>query len=109
MLPFSYSTSQVQPVYKVGCRGCDTKDFTPQLCPSCKEESKKTNTTRLTQIIEAIEKELYPEFESDTTMSDSSTLMEDEMNVELNEPKKRGHEDDINDESKTKNPRNATE
>ena len=42
-------------------------------------------------------------------MSDSSTLMEDEMNVELNEPKKRGHEDDINDESKTKNPRNATE
>ena len=51
----SQKYKQVKPVYKVGCRGCDTLVFTPYLCPACLQHSETVDTTQLTEIIKKIE------------------------------------------------------
>ena len=36
--------SHVTPVYKVGCRGCDTEEYTAHLCANCIDKSKTVDT-----------------------------------------------------------------
>ena len=63
----------MKPVYKIGCRGCDTHEFTPQLCPKCKEAAKSVNIDYLTEIIKNLEEEYFPKLD-DVEMSDISNI-----------------------------------
>ena len=103
--------SQVQAIYKVGCRGCDTDNFTPQLCPECKEKAKEVDDAPLRKIIEEIEQQCYPQLNgsdgNEAGMSDDGTLVDGDS--EMGEPKKRGHDEINENESKSKNPRQTVE
>ena len=59
VVPLKYR--QVQPVYKVGCRGCDTTDYTARLCVACREAAKNTDTKELEDRIMKIKAEMFPE------------------------------------------------
>ena len=85
--------SHVQPVYKIGCRGCDTKDFTPHLCPSCLKIAETFDTQKLTEIIEKIKSEMFPDLE----------IIEDE-DVEMKDSLKRTF---TQDNGGKKHPRNS--
>ena len=90
--------SLVQPVYKIGCRGCDTREYTPDLCLSCKEEAQTSDIQYLTELIEKVEIDLYPK--------GMLGLMEDD--VEMKNCNKRGRDrnDEIGDNFNNKNARN---
>ena len=53
--------AQVQPMYKVGCRGCDHLEFTPQLCKTCVEGLINVDTSYLENIILGIREHMYPD------------------------------------------------
>ena len=52
--------TEVESTYKVGCRGCDTPQYTPHLCDTCQDEAAAFDTAELDAIIERIEEELFP-------------------------------------------------
>ena len=82
--------SQVQPMYKVGCRGCSTLDFTPQLCSACKEEAQSVDTQYLEDMIKKLEEQTFPNLES-------------ENDFDIKGLTKRGRRNDSDDESNPKN------
>ena len=51
----------VQPIYKVGCRGCDSFEYTPSLCAECLRKAETFNVESLEQKIEKLHKEQYPD------------------------------------------------
>ena len=53
----------VQPVYKVGCRGCDNMDYVATLCDVCKETAQNADTTDLMNLVDKWEKEMFPQME----------------------------------------------
>ena len=89
--------SQVNVTYKVGCRGCDTPNFTPSLCPNCNETAKAVNVQELDVIIEAIREEMYPEL-----------FLNSPTSVTIPPNTKRERDSDSSDEeaNKTKNHKN---
>ena len=54
--------SLVQPIYKVGCRGCDNLEYTPHLCRKCKIEAETVDFSYLDEIVKNIQAELFPAF-----------------------------------------------
>ena len=56
--------SQVYPVFKVGCRGCDNLEFTSHLCSTCLDRCEQVDTAYLSKIIEEIQNTSYPEMGS---------------------------------------------
>ena len=87
--------SQVKPVYKIGCRGCDTHEFTPQLCTKCKEAAKTVDITYIVEMIKKLEEVSFPNMVVDDviTGSNSSTGIKRSL-------------DDENDEINAKNQKN---
>ena len=63
-IPAKYS--QVQPVFKAGCRGCNSLEYTPSLCETCKQLAEAVDTTPLMTIIEKRMNEAYPAVETET-------------------------------------------
>ena len=57
-IPAKYS--QVQPVFKAGCRGCESLEYTPSLCETCKMLAQTVDTAPLMEIIERRMNEAYP-------------------------------------------------
>ena len=93
--------AQVQPMYKVGCRGCTVLDFTPTLCDKCCENLSDVHTERLDSIIEEIKNTMYPHLERDEFVFTNDNDM-----CGMKDLAKRGREnndDDVN--AKSKNPR----
>ena len=70
--------AQVDATYKVGCRGCDTNEFTQYLCETCVEAAKLHDTTELDEIIRKIEEERYPTLNN----GGSTSLTSDQINGE---------------------------
>ena len=110
--------SQVQALYKVGCRGCDVKTFTAKLCNSCKDKAAEINITRLGEIIETLENQFYPHadfvneaLDDDVEMTENKGEETSGLEIEnenMNEVKKRLHTG--NDEHKnSKSPRHVVE
>ena len=56
---------QVQPIYKVGCRGCETLEYTSSLCPKCIEAAQKFNVDELQKKIELFQEQQFPGFSTD--------------------------------------------
>ena len=56
--------SQVQAVYKVGCRGCDRIEYTARLCTECREKAKEADTKMLDDLIEKYRGEMFPQVEN---------------------------------------------
>ena len=50
----------VQPVFKVGCRGCDSLEYTPNLCATCKDHAQNVDTSQLEMAIEKLKNEMFP-------------------------------------------------
>ena len=79
--------SQIQPVYKVGCRGCDTHEFTPQLCCTCKQEAKAVDIQYLKELIKDFKEQLFPTFsgelESDVVMKSVTKRAREEQQEEV--------------------------
>jgi hypothetical protein len=55
----------VQPVYKVGCRGCDNMNYVATLCDVCKNTAQNADITDLMNLVDKWEKEMYPQMEED--------------------------------------------
>ena len=90
--------SQVQPIYKAGCRGCDSTQYTPDLCSDCVRIAKTFNTEYLQQIIDRIHDKQYPEFE----------FQSDENEIEIREITKRSRQTSESDDKSSKNARNES-
>ena len=78
--------SQVKPVFKVGCRGCDTTDFTQHLCARCKEDAKSVDIQYLKDIITKIDNESFPnmEIEFENTKEKTKREREESNDIEIN-------------------------
>ena len=87
--------SQIIPIYKVGCRGCDKLDFTPQLCTYCKEAAKSCDATYLRALIEHFGNQLFPVAEHSDT----------DMDTHMRGITKRGQDEEYSEGEK--NPKNA--
>ena len=108
--------SKVRPVYKIGCRGCNTLDYTPDLCYDCKEKAAEVDTKAFEEILNKTTAEMYPVIEEGaeermSTSSEGTTIADDN---ELKEVNKRGYEpasdeDDVNCSKKTPRPEDRTE
>ena len=81
-LPTKYR--QVQPLFKTGCRGCNTVEYTPTLCSSCKDKAKDVDTKHLTEKIEMLRQQMYP------TMGD----------IQMKDLNKRPLSPDVHDDGK---------
>ena len=95
--------SQVQSCYKVGCRGCEYRQYTASLCARCMENAKVTNIDRITALIKEIHGQEFPSAEEDIDMMEilKRTLPVGERNENGN---------DINPNKKNKvNKNNKTE
>ncbi len=79
---------QVQPVYKVGCRGCDSMDFTATLCETCKRKAKEVNVEELQQKIETIRNELFPSLDIDMKLIQKRTFDASDNDGSPSNPKK---------------------
>ena len=91
--PLKYS--KVQPIYKVGCRGCENLEFTPDLCVSCKEVAQAVDIQQLQDMICKLTDELFPAYESNEI---------EEYDVTMKETFKRARTSNgSDDENKAKN------
>ena len=84
--------SLVKPIYKVGCRGCDSIEFTATLCRNCIAEAANVDASYLEQMVEKLEEDLFP-------------FLDAENDVQMTKILKRGSNDEENEQAKTKNPR----
>ena len=83
----------IKPIYKVGCRGCDSMAFTAHLCGPCFEEAKKVDCTALEEKINKLTEEMFPQYQVDNE-------------INMRDVGKRGNEDiQDGDGSNAKNPR----
>ena len=51
---------QVKSLYKVGCRTCDSREFTAYLCEACKSQCPDANIDTFNVFLAKAEKEMYP-------------------------------------------------
>ena len=58
VVPLKYN--KVQALYKVGCRGCERKEYTSTLCEQCKDTAKGADIQPLVSRIEKLIEEMYP-------------------------------------------------
>ena len=72
-LPSKYSG--VQTLFKVGCRGCDSIDFTHSLCDSCRTTAAELNTYELEKEISDLRDAMYPPL-NDVEMGSTSNKRE---------------------------------
>ena len=56
---------EVQSIYKVGCRGCDSLIHTSSLCEKCITESKNVNIDELTDAMRILSEKAFPAMEVD--------------------------------------------
>ena len=91
------SYRQVQPIYKVGCRGCNTKEFTPTLCTECKKAAESFDIQSLEGKIERIFSEQFPKDGGIGRISDDG-------DVNMREVAKRAR-DPSDEEMQFKNPK----
>ena len=75
--------SKVQPIYKVGCRGCKSLQYTNDLCQDCVQSASAMDTQYLKDMIQKIQDELFP------------IMIQTQEDIEINmrEITKRGRED----------------
>ena len=52
--------SNVQTMYKAGCRGCDSSDYTPDLCIDCTENAKLVDISELNDMLQAVYSKYFP-------------------------------------------------
>ena len=72
--------SQVQAVYKVGCRGCDRIEYTARLCTECREKAKGADTKTLDDLIEKFREEMFPQVEKTKKRSHDNDSDSDDGN-----------------------------
>ena len=84
--------SNVQPMYKAGCRGCNASEYTPNLCSVCFHLAESVDTKRLDDMIEKFQDSLFPKL---------SGGFGEGNDFNMKEVLKRGHEPS-NDESTSK-------
>ena len=85
----------VQTIFKVGCRGCDSLNFTQSLCPQCQEAAQEVDVTNLEEEIRVLREQMFPEVTTDVHMSqvnnNKRTLNvdddDDDENVDVNAAK----------------------
>ena len=58
---FPQKYRKVQTLFKVGCRGCESLEFTHTLCSNCKEAAKKIDVSVLQTRIDFLQNEMYPQ------------------------------------------------
>jgi len=88
--------SNVQTMYKAGCRGCDSPEYTPNLCPNCWDIAQNEDITELDAIIDKYKEQMYPElmnvdnvqFDTDQTMEETLKRERDQNDDNSNPPKK---------------------
>ena len=68
----------VQSCYKVGCRGCEYREYTPALCDTCLEHAKGVDITRFMEIIKEVFTQEFPD-EPDVEMTE---IMKRDLPVE---------------------------
>ena len=87
----------VDKTYKVGCRGCDSLDFTPYLCDECKQDSSLVNIDLLMQKTLQITATMYPdglhEYEEDMVEIDKPNGNERKRELSDNKSEKDGRSD----------------
>ena len=74
----------MQAVFKVGCRGCDSMNYTSYLCDNCKVAANDVDASALEVEIERLRQEMFPHMEVDTDMD------KDEMANTDGDDKKKG-------------------
>ena len=89
----------VQTLFKVGCRGCDSLEFTRSLCNTCVENAKVLDTTEIEGRIRLLRDQMFPPVETN----------EVQMN-DIDNNNKRGlsDDDDVNDPN-SKSAKNSTD
>ena len=68
---------KVQAVFKVGCRGCDSMNYTSYLCDNCKVTANDVDASALEVEIERLRQEMFPHMEVDTDMDTDETANTD--------------------------------
>jgi len=81
--------NKVQALFKVGCRGCETTDFTPYLCNTCKDTAKTVNVKLMLDILARTEEEMFPKVNVNSENNTDDVDMEKQDN-------KRGRDEDDN-------------
>ena len=89
--------SQVQPIYKVGCRGCDYAEFTQRLCTLCLKNIEVVDTLRIEGLIEEITKTMYPDLEQRKNFTFDNGQAN--FDFDMKEPSKRGRNETNDDDS----------
>ena len=77
---FPQKYRKVQTVFKVGCRGCDSYDYTPTLCTPCKEAARNADVTKIEARIKELKEEMYPAMNGDIEMMDQKGLKRSSSN-----------------------------
>ena len=57
-------------MYKAGCRGCDSPDYTPDLCNECIEQSKQADTTEIEGMTQLAYLNQYPPMDTELEQPD---------------------------------------
>ena len=83
--------SNVQTMYKAGCRGCDSPEYTPNLCADCWLLSVSEDTKELGILIEKYRDQMYPDINVNGNFNDDITMKEP-----LKRERDRGDEDNFN-------------
>ena len=69
VFPMKYR--KVQTVFKVGCRGCDSLEYTPTLCKSCVDKAKVVDVTQLEARIRTLREQMFPAVDEDIVMMEN--------------------------------------
>ena len=78
----------VQTLFKVGCRGCDSPEFTRSLCTTCIANANKQDTTEIIQRIQNLHEQMYPPVQTDVDMKDANKkrVLDDDDNDNVGDP-----------------------
>lgn len=63
----------VQSLFKTGCRACESLEFTPFLCSSCKGKAKLADTSEIAADIKKLRDELFPPIEVEMVNVDNTS------------------------------------
>ena len=76
----------VDPVYKVGCSGCDRPGYTASLCTTCKNEATTVNVEDLRARINAIQTVMFPDaLQVQLGQTTDQTTVQQSNNIEMKE------------------------
>ena len=93
--------SQVKAIYKTGCRGCSTEEFTSHLCTQCMDLAQGVDASDLRRLIDEIHEKMFP-----------ATIGIDENDVEMqtiNDKKRELSPASDDEENKSKSHRTDTQ